>query len=211
MFCGDQAAANPCPDRTGPRGIYSGFFTPVEAGAVSALLIGILGRRLTLAKLWMFLLDTGHVTFAILFLILAANIYGRMLALSGRPQEMGSLIGELELGFYGSMLVYLVLVIILGMFLDSAEIMLIVLPIMLPIVTAFGADYVWFGIVTVIAVEMGLLTLPLCTSWAVTRSTIDDPCVTLNQIFAGAFPIVVIMALVTAPLVAVPELSLMLI
>jgi C4-dicarboxylate transporter DctM subunit len=134
-----------------------------------------------------------------------------MLTLSGRPQEMGSLIGELELGFYSFMLVYLVLVIILGMFLGSAEIMLIVLPIVLPIGTAFGADYVWFGIVTVIAVEMGLLTLPLCTSWYVVRSTIDDPCVTLNQIFAGAFPIVVIMALVTAPLVAVPELSLMLI
>jgi tripartite ATP-independent transporter DctM subunit len=192
-------------------GIYSGFFTPVEAGAVGAfgaLVIGVVRRRLTIAKLWQVLLDTGHVTVAILFLILAANIYGRMLALSGMPQHMGAMIGDLGLGFYGFMLLYLVLVVVLGMFLDSASIMLIVLPLVLPIVSAFGGDLVWFGIVTVIAVEMGLLTPPLGISCYVVRSTIDDSRVTLNQIFAGAFPFVVIMALVTALLVLVPELSL---
>ena len=154
------------------------------------------------------LLDTGHITVAILFLILAANIYGRMLALSGMPQHMGALIGGLGLGFYGFMLLYLILIVVLGMFLDSASIMLIVLPLVLPIVTAFGGDFVWFGIVTVIAVEMGLLTPPLGISCYVVQSTIGDSRVTLGQIFAGAFPFVVIMALVTALLVLVPELSL---
>jgi C4-dicarboxylate transporter DctM subunit len=195
-------------------GIYSGFFTPVEAGAVGAfgaLVIGVMRRRLTVAKLWQVLLDTGHVTVAILFLILAANIYGRMLALSGMPQQMGTMIGDLGLGFYGFMLLYLILVVVLGMFLDSASIMLIVLPLVLPIVIAFGADLIWFGIVTVIAVEMGLLTPPLGISCYVVRSTIDDKRVTLNQIFAGAFPFVVIMGLVTALLVLVPELCLALI
>ncbi|CAN0311006.1 unnamed protein product, partial [Discosporangium mesarthrocarpum] len=192
-------------------GIYSGFFTPVEAGAVGAfgaLVIGMLRRRLTVAKLWQVLLDTGHVTVAILFLILAANIYGRMLALSGMPQQMGTMIGDLGLGFYGFILLYLVLVVVLGMFLDSASIMLIVLPLVLPVVLSFGGDLVWFGIVTVIAVEMGLLTPPLGISCYVVRSTIDDKRVTLNQIFAGAFPFVVIMGFVTALLVLVPELSL---
>ena len=194
-------------------GIYGGIFTPVEAGAVGAagaLIIATLKRRLTWPKLWKVLLETGHTTVSVLFLILAANIYGRMLALSGLPQVASELIGAANLGFFGFMFLYIVLVIILGMFLDSISIMLIILPLVLPIVEAFGGDLIWFGIVTVIAVEMGLLTPPLGIAVYVVRSTITDASITLNQIFAGAFPYVVIMFFVTILLIAFPQLSLVL-
>ncbi|MDP7624499.1 MAG: TRAP transporter large permease subunit [Rhodospirillales bacterium] len=194
-------------------GIYGGIFTPVEAGAVGAagaLILSIIKRRLTWPKLWKVLMETGHTTVSVLFLILAANIYARMLALSGLPQTVSELIGSADLGFMGFLILYLVLVIILGMFLDSISIMLIILPLVLPIVLNFGGDLVWFGIVTVIAVEMGLLTPPLGIAVYVVKSTISDASITLNQIFAGAFPYVVIMFLVTILLIVFPQLSLFL-
>lgn len=194
-------------------GIYGGIFTPVEAGAIGAagaLVLATVKRRLTWAKLWNVLIETGHATVAVLFLILAANIYGRMLALSGFPQFLGDAIAGADLGFYTFMALYILLLIILGMFLDSISMMLIVLPLVLPIVGNFGADLIWFGIVTVIAVEMGLLTPPLGIAVYVVRSTIDDARVTLGEIFIGAFPFVVIMLLVTIILIAFPQLSLML-
>jgi tripartite ATP-independent transporter DctM subunit len=189
------------------------LFTPVEAGAVGAagaLILALLKKRLTWSKLWKVLLDTGHTTVSVLFLILAANIYGRMLALSGFPQSVGEFIVSADMGFMAFMAVYIIILIILGMFLDSVSIMLIILPIVLPVVATFGGDFIWFGIITVIAVEMGLLTPPLGIAVYVVRSTIDDARVTLNDIFIGAFPYVLIMLAVTVLLVAVPELSLFL-
>ncbi|MDE0539357.1 MAG: TRAP transporter large permease subunit [Rhodospirillales bacterium] len=191
-------------------GIYGGLFTPVEAGAIGAagaLIIAILKRRLTWKKLWNVLIETGHTTVSVLFLILAANIYGRMLALSGFPQSLGEFIGAVNLGFAGFLVLYVILVIIFGMFLDSISMMLILLPIVLPIVSAFGGDLIWFGIVTVIAVEMGLLTPPFGIAVYVVRSTIEDATVTLNQIFAGAFPYVIMMLFVTIILIVFPDLS----
>ncbi len=191
-------------------GIYGGLFTPVEAGAIGAagaLIIAILKRRLTWKKLWNVLIETGHTTVSVLFLILAANIYGRMLALSGFPQSLGEFIGAVNLGFAGFLVLYVILVIIFGMFLDSISMMLILLPIVLPIVSAFGGDLIWFGIVTVIAVEMGLLTPPFGIAVYVVRSTIEDATVTLNQIFAGAFPYVIMMLFVTIILIVFPKLS----
>lgn len=195
-------------------GIYGGLFTPVEAGAIGAagaLIIATLKKRLNWQKLWKVLVETGHTTVSVLFLILAANIYGRMLALSGFPQYLGEWIAGADLGFFGFMAVYVVLVVVLGMFLDSISLMLIVLPLVLPIVESFGGDLIWFGIVTVITVEMGLLTPPLGIAVYVVRSTIDDKRVTLNSIFAGAFPFVVIMLLVSILLIIFPQLSLWLV
>jgi len=195
-------------------GIYGGLFTPVEAGAIGtagALIISLFKKRLTWAKLWKVLLDTGHTTVTVLFLILAANIYGRMLALSGFPQSVGEYIISANLGFLSFMVLYILILIILGMFLDSISILLIMLPIVLPVVAGFGSDYIWFGIISVIAVEMGLLTPPLGIAVYVVRSTVDDPRVTLNDIFIGAFPYVMIMLAVTILLVIFPELSLFLV
>jgi C4-dicarboxylate transporter DctM subunit len=192
-------------------GIYGGIFTPTEAGAagsLGALIIGLMKRKLDWKAVWGVLMETGHITVSILFLILAANIYARMLALSGLPQQMGDFIGGTGLGFTGFIIMYVLVLILLGMILDSISIMLIILPLALPVLLQFGGDPIWFGIVTVIAVEIGLLTPPLGITCYVVKSTLNDDRITLNQIFLGAAPFAFIMLLVTILLIAVPELSL---
>jgi TRAP-type C4-dicarboxylate transport system permease large subunit len=165
-------------------------------------------RKLDWKAVWGVLMETGHITVSILFLILAANIYARMLALSGLPQQMGDFIGGTGLGFAGFIILYVLALILLGMILDSISIMLIILPLALPVLLQFGGDPIWFGIVTVIAVEIGLLTPPLGITCYVVKSTLNDDRITLNQIFLGAAPFAFIMLLVTILLIAVPELSL---
>ncbi len=128
--------------------------------------------------------------------------------MSGLPQQTSDLIASAGLGFYGFMTVFIILLILLGMVLDSVSIMLIVLPLALPVVQGMGADLIWFGIVSVVVVEIGLLTPPVGLTCYVVKSTIDDPDITLGDIFVGAFPFVIIMVLVTILLVLVPELSL---
>lgn len=192
-------------------GIYGGIFTPTEAGAagsLGALVIGLIKRKLDWKTLWGVLVETGHITVSILFLILAANIYARMLALSGLPQQMGDFIGGTSLGYTGFIILYVIVLILLGMILDSISIMLIILPLALPVLLQFGGDPIWFGIVTVIAVEIGLLTPPLGITCYVVKSTLNDDRITLNQIFLGAMPFAFIMLLVTILLIAVPEISL---
>jgi len=192
-------------------GIYGGLFTPTEAGAAGsfgALVIGMLKRKLDWKTLWSVLIETGHITVSILFLILAANMYSRMLALSGLPQQMGDFIGGTSLGYTGFIILYVLVLILLGMILDSISIMLIILPLALPVLLQFGGDPIWFGIVTVIAVEIGLLTPPLGITCYVVKSTLNDDRITLNQIFLGAMPFAFIMLLVTILLIVVPEISL---
>ena len=169
-------------------GIYLGFFTPVEAGAVGAigaLIIGILKRRLSLLGLWRVLVETGLVTASVCFLIIAAQMYSRMLAFSGVPLAFGEMAATAELGVLGLILLYVGIVIALGMILDSSSIMLIVVPLMLPIVIPMGIDLVWFGIITVVAVEIGLLTPPFGISVYVIKSTLDDNSISLTDIFIG--------------------------
>ncbi|RMD95800.1 MAG: TRAP transporter large permease [Alphaproteobacteria bacterium] len=191
-------------------GIYLGWFTPVEAGAVGsigALAIGLARRSLSLAGLWRVLVETGLVTASVCFLIIAAQMYSRMLAFSGVPRGLGELAAHAELGVMGLIVIYVAILVALGMILDSSSIMLILVPLMLPVVKAMGIDLVWFGIVTVIAVEIGLLTPPFGISVYVIKSTLDDPSVGLADIFRGAAPFALIMLGVLALVIAFPWLA----
>jgi TRAP-type C4-dicarboxylate transport system permease large subunit len=100
-----------------------------------------------------------------------------------------------------------VIVLLLGMILDSVSIMLIVLPIAIPIAASFGFDKIWFGIITVIAVEVGLLTPPFGLSVYTVKAALDDPTITVWDVFAGTFPFVLCMLVCLAVIVAVPSLS----
>ncbi|MEX0281019.1 MAG: TRAP transporter large permease [Arenibacterium sp.] len=191
-------------------GIYAGVFTPVEAGAmgaIGALGLGFAMRRLTLRSLWNVLVETGLVTATICFLIIAAQMYSRMLALSGVPAGMGSLAADAQLGLWGVMLIYVAIVILMGMILDSSSIMLILVPLMLPVVIPMQVDLIWFGIVTVLAVEIGLLTPPFGISVYVIKATLDDPSISLADIFKGAAPFALIMLLVLALVLAFPVIA----
>ncbi len=192
-------------------GIYSGIFTPTEAGAAgaaAAIVVALLKGSLTWRRFWRVLVDTGLVSVSILLLIIAASMYSRMLTLSTIPQQATMMFAEMGLGLMGFMLIYLVLVVLMGMILDSTSIMLILLPLALPIVTELGGNLIWFGIVTVIAVEIGLLTPPFGLTVYVVKATISDRNTSLGDIFAGTFPFVVMMTLVTLILTFIPALSL---
>ena len=191
-------------------GLYAGFFTPVEAGAVGtagALIIGVLKRRLSWAALWRVLTETGMITAAISFLIIAAQMYSRMLAFSGVPAEFGALVAGADIGLIGLIALYCVVVILFGMILDSGSIMLILVPLMLPVVTALQVDLVWFGIVTVIAVEIGLLTPPFGISVYVIKATLDDPEIALKDIFLGAAPFALMMLICLTLVIAFPVIA----
>jgi C4-dicarboxylate transporter DctM subunit len=191
-------------------GLYGGFFTPTEAGAVGAagaFVIALLRRSLTWRKLWNVLTETGYVSVSVLFLILAAMLYSRMLALSGMPGAVTQLITEMGLGSWGFLAAYIAIVIALGCIIDSVSIMLIMLPIVLPVARAFGMDIVWFGVLTVVAVEIGLLTPPFGVSVYTVKSALNDPRITIKDIFAGTFPFVLAMVATLVVLVAFPSLS----
>ena len=191
-------------------GLYGGLFTPTEAGAVGAagaFLIALARRTLTWRKLWSVLTETGYVSVSVLFLILAAMLYSRMLALTGMPGFVTQTITELGLGPWGFLILYIAIVIALGCIIDSVSIMLIMLPIVLPVARAFGMDIVWFGVLTVVAVEIGLLTPPFGVSAYTVKSALNDPRIGIKDIFAGTFPFVLAMLAVLAILAAFPGQS----
>lgn len=194
-------------------GIYAGWFTPTESGAIGALgalLLALARRRLTLVSAWRVLIETGYVTVSILFLIISANIYSRLLALSGMPQALDAWVTSSHFSFYHLLLIYVFLIIAMGTLIDAVSIMLIMIPIFLPPLASYHVNLVWFGIITVIAVEIGLLTPPFGLSVYVIKSTLHDPRVSLGDIFKGAAPYAVVMFLVLLLIIFVPGIALVL-
>jgi tripartite ATP-independent transporter DctM subunit len=195
-------------------GIYGGVFTPTEAGAVGALgavIVALLKKALDRKAFWNILVEAGHIVASILMLIVAATMYSRMLGISGLPNELGEWIAGANLGLYGILTIYVIVLIILGTILDTTSIILIMVPLFLPVVAPYGVDLVWFGIVTIVGAEIGLLTPPLGISCYVIKSTLHDDRISLYDVFAGAFPFAVMMLLVLILLIAFPQLSLVLV
>ncbi len=191
-------------------GIYGGLFTPTEGGAVGsagALVYALARGKLGRARLWHVLVETGQIATTVLFLILAANIFTIMLASSGFVQNISITINSLNLNLIQFAVFYVLLLVVLGMFLESVSIMLIVVPIALPAVLALGGDPIWFGILTVIAVEIGLLTPPFGLACYVVATTLKDMGIALTDIFKGVLPFVFVMFFVTALIIMFPVLA----
>lgn len=192
-------------------GIYGGYFTPTEAGAagaLGALLISLIKRRLTWASFWQVLVQTGHTTSSICFLIIGASLYSRMLAMSGMPGWLGNWVVESGMGVTGILLALLLVVILLGTILDSASIMLLTLPIALPILVSTGVDLIWLGVLVILAVEIGLLTPPFGIAVFVVKATLGPTSpVTLGDIFAGAAPFAAMMLFVLVIVFLFPWLA----
>ncbi|MFO7707622.1 MAG: TRAP transporter large permease subunit [Desulfobacterales bacterium] len=195
-------------------GIYAGWFTPTESGAVGALgalLLALGKRQLDRGKFWRVLLETGHVTVSILFLIISANLYGRMLAVSGITGFIGGWIADSGYSFHVVLGLYLVVILLMGTILDSSSIMMIIVPLIYPIMAKFGVNFVWLGLVTTLAIEVGLISPPFGIAVFVVKATLDDQRVGLNDVFAGALPYVVMMVLVLILVVVFPQISLVLV
>lgn len=194
-------------------GLYGGVFTATECagvGAGGALLIALMKRKLNWRTLWRVLIESGHLTAAISFLIISANLYARMITVTGIPNAMEAWITHLGIGFYGLIAIYLVIVLFLGTLLDSASTTLIAVPLFIPILMSMGADPIWLGVITIIAVEIGLLTPPLGLTVFVIHSTLQDPNITVDDIFRGAFPFLLTTLAFLLLVVAVPDIALVL-
>lgn len=191
-------------------GIYMGFFTPTEAGAIGAFgafILAVLKGRMKLKDLWQTLLETGYTTASIFFLLISAQMYSRMLTVSGLPSETSKMVTSLAVPPIMIIIMFIVIFIILGAILDSSSILLVTIPLMMPVVKTLQYDVIWFGIVSVVAVEMGLLTPPFgMVVYAMKSSLIDEA--TIEEIFSGSFPFLLMIVFVLALLVAVPWLSL---
>src|SRR5690606_7193885 len=116
-------------------GLYGGIFTATEAGGVGALgafLLALARRRLNWRSLWQVLVETGHVTAAICFLLIAAFLYSRMISVTGIPNAMEAAIISLDFGYYGIIAIYVLIIVLLGTILDAGSIMLIMVPLAIP-------------------------------------------------------------------------------
>jgi C4-dicarboxylate transporter, DctM subunit len=191
-------------------GLYGGFLNPTEAGAAGAfgaLVIALLRRSLGGGSFWKLLVETGQITVSVLFLILAATLFSRMLALSGVPRELAEFFLEGPVGPWGFLLLYLLLIIALGCIIDSISIMLILLPIVLPVAEQAGFDLIWFGVLTVVAVEIGLLTPPFGLSVYTIKSAMDDPDLKVGDIFRGTIPFIAAMLVSLLLIVLFPQIA----
>jgi tripartite ATP-independent transporter DctM subunit len=191
-------------------GLYGGFLNPTEAGAagaLGALIIALLRRSLGQGRFWQVLVETGQVTVSVLFLVMAASFFSRMLAMSGLPAALGEALLSGPIGPWGFLVIYLLVVILLGCIIDSISIMLILLPIAVPVAQAAGFDMIWFGVMTVVAVEIGLLTPPFGLSVFTIKSAMNDPTLKVGTIFRGTMPFVLAMILALVILSIFPGIA----
>ncbi|SEO63795.1 TRAP transporter, DctM subunit [Salinihabitans flavidus] len=191
-------------------GLYSGYFTPTEAGGVGAfgaLVVALVKRRLNRHRLWEVMKQTGTISVSILLLLIAASFYSRMLSIAGLPNAIADLVQSGGFSPMGFLFLYAVIILLMGMILDSTSILLIMVPIAAPIAQSLGIDLMQFGIVTVIAVEIGLLTPPFGISVFTVHNTLDDASVPVEKIFAATLPFIAVMLVVLILVATVPAVA----
>ncbi|MEY4864474.1 MAG: hypothetical protein RLZ51_2569 [Pseudomonadota bacterium] len=196
-------------------GMYAGLFTATEAGAVGAAgatLIALARRALTPRSFWQILIDTGYVTASIVLIIASAALFTRFLAISGLPSYLSQWIATHQFSLLSVMLVYIAIVLVLGTALDSVSTILIAVPVFAPVFKDLGADLVWVGIITMITVEVGIITPPLGISPFIVKSTLDadgmGQKIPLSDIYRGALPFAAAALVVVGLIVAWPPLAL---
>lgn len=198
-------------------GLFAGWFTPTEAGAVGAagvLGVSLIGKSLNWRKLSSSLLDTTRTTAMIMLMIAGAMIFGRFMAISQLPFELASWTGTLPLPSWAIMGVILFIYLILGCFIDALALVLLTTPIFYPIVVnTLGYDPIWFGVIVVLVVAMGVITPPVGMNVYIIKGV--APHVPLETIFKGIWPflgalIVCLIILIAFPSIAtiLPELLL---
>lgn len=190
-------------------GIYLGFVTPTEAAAVGAagtLVITFAKRKFTVKGFWKILLETGNMFAAIGFLMISAIFFSKMLSFSGFTAEVTSLVIAMEVPPLVVIWALILILAILGSFLDSTSILLIAVPMIAPIVQAMGFDMIWFGIICIVAVELGLITPPFGMVVFAVKASLGSRA-TVEDIFIGAFPFFIMMLVALAILVHIPMLS----
>lgn len=191
-------------------GIYGGFFTTREAAAMGCLFIFIIllfRGKANVKTVLDTLYDSAAVTTSIFLLIITAQMFARMLSISGLSSELGMVITVYQLGPIEFLFIYAGVAILLGTILDSASVMIILVPLAIPFALGLDIDLIWMGIVTILAVEIGLLTPPFGMSVFAIKSALNDPSVTLSDIFLGAAPFIAVMLMILTMIIIFPQLT----
>lgn len=187
-------------------GIYAGFFTPTEAAAIGAFFTMVLAflRGMRSTQFIEAIQETLTLSIMIFFMLVGAEIFGYFLSVSRISQSLVELVASMNMTPYAVLACVLILYVILGCVMDSIAMLLLTVPVVYPIVIAAGFDPIWFGILTVITVEMGLITPPVGMNAFVIKSVAPD--IPITQIFRGVMPFVLSDLVRLALLIAFPSL-----
>ncbi|MCC5989204.1 MAG: TRAP transporter large permease [Pararhodobacter sp.] len=193
-------------------GIYAGIFSVNESAAVGAFmafLIALLRGRLTMARFWSALRDTAATTSMIYLMIIGASIFTYAITLSGLPEMMVSGIRDTGLPGIWVVVLLMVMYIILGSIFDTISSMVITIPFVFPLILGYGFDPIWWGILTVMVIEIGMITPPIGMNVFVMKAML--PRTTLRTIYAGITPFLVADVVRLVLVIAFPALALWLV
>ena len=192
-------------------GMYTGFFTPVEASSVGAFLtfvVAAMRRTLSLSALRSVILQTMNATATVFLIIIGAFVFIPFMSLTELPAMLVTLLTSLPIGDYGVLAVIILVYMFLGMFLESMAMLVLTIPVVIPIAIALNWDLIWFGIIVVIVLEMGMISPPVGINVFIVKSIAPD--VPMGQIFRGIWPFWFAMAFMIVLLVAFPQIALFL-
>ncbi len=189
--------------------IYRGWATPTEAAAVGvagAFLIAALFGGINGAMLRDSLLGTVKITSMIMLIVIGASFLNFTLASAGLGREITAFMDGMGLGPLGTILVVVVLYIVLGFFIETLSLMVVTIPIIVPLVLEQGYDPIWFGILMIVLIEMALITPPVGLNLYVVQGARKSG--SLNEVMLGTIPYVVMMLVMVAALIALPDIAL---
>ena len=190
-------------------GIYAGWFTPTEAGAIGAFAtfcMCLFRRKLTRSSLWRIILDGGYTMAGLYFLFICATMYSRMLAMSGLPNMVTHTVATIQLPSFFVIFLMIIVYLLLGAIIDSISIMILTIPLFHPVIQSMGFDPFWFAVVSVITIEMGLVTPPFGMVVFAMKASLGES-ITVEEIFRGALPWILMMVIALLIVCLYPPLS----
>jgi tripartite ATP-independent transporter DctM subunit len=190
-------------------GLYGGVFTPTEAGGVGAsgaFILGALRGRLGRAEIRASLLQATRTAAAVFTVLIGALLFGYFLTITQVPQKVTEFLTGLGIGNYGVLALIMVMYLALGCLMDAMAMIILTVPIIFPVVTQMGFDPIWFGVIIVMTVELGLIHPPVGMNVFVIKSVIQD--VSFSSIFKGVLPFIATDILRLIILIAFPIIAL---
>ena len=184
-------------------------FTPTEAGGVGAagaFLIGVLRGRLAGADIRKSLLQATRTAAAVFTVLIGALLFGYFLTITQTPQKVTEFLTALGIGRYGVLALIMLMYLVLGCLMDAMAMIILTVPIIFPVITALGFDPIWFGVIIVMTVELGLIHPPVGMNVFVIKSVIPD--VSFSTIFYGVLPFIITDLIRLVILIAFPILAL---
>jgi len=192
-------------------GIYMGFFTPTEAGAIGAtalFLVALIKGRLNGKNLGHALQEAVRISVMVLFLVAGANVFSYFLALSTIPMKVAAWAAGLQVSPYLVHAFVILIYLFLGCFLDAISMMVLTMPVIFPVILALGFDPIWFGVIAVLMMEAGLITPPMGLNIFTVAGVAKD--VPVEQIFRGALPFLLSIFAIVILITIFPALALLL-